>query len=281
MLRTPGSSKSVLDQPKLNDFSPAEISKHMRRTSFKKKTLSPGNYTHLSWKKKLGKILQEKKSPKSPEDSRKPLGKENRRTRFFAPLVALGSIEVQWPWAPKESMEFLLIGSSAASPKTIWQTREFWETRFSRIFQQRRKNVHSNLCPAMYSYGTIHVKNMCLVFIPYQFIYSYHFLSAHLFLIHWNVKMPLVKAMLHWSSMPVAEALAVVTPEGCWQGIPALKSGCFQKYWVFPPNHPFVHRIFHYKPSILGSYFWKHPSKPWVFRPSPRMQSWAPGILHV
>ena len=35
--------------------------------------------------------------------------------------------------------------------------------------------------------------------------------------------------------------------------------------WVFPkigvpPNHPFVHRVFHYKPSILGyHYFWKHP----------------------
>ena len=36
--------------------------------------------------------------------------------------------------------------------------------------------------------------------------------------------------------------------------------------WVFPkimvpPNHPFVHRVFHYKPSILGGtpYFWKHP----------------------
>ena len=27
-----------------------------------------------------------------------------------------------------------------------------------------------------------------------------------------------------------------------------------------PPNHPFVHRIFHYKPSILRyPYFWKHP----------------------
>ena len=35
--------------------------------------------------------------------------------------------------------------------------------------------------------------------------------------------------------------------------------------WVFPkimvpPNHPFIHRVFHYKPSILGyPYFWKHP----------------------
>ena len=36
--------------------------------------------------------------------------------------------------------------------------------------------------------------------------------------------------------------------------------------WVFPkkvlgpPNHPFVHRVFDYKPSILGyPYFWKHP----------------------
>ena len=29
---------------------------------------------------------------------------------------------------------------------------------------------------------------------------------------------------------------------------------------VGPPNHPFVHRVFHYKPSILGyQYFWKRP----------------------
>ena len=41
----------------------------------------------------------------------------------------------------------------------------------------------------------------------------------------------------------------------------------FQKVlgeWVFPkigvpPNNPFVHKVFHYKPSILGyHYFWKH-----------------------
>ncbi len=34
----------------------------------------------------------------------------------------------------------------------------------------------------------------------------------------------------------------------------------FPKIGVNPPNHPFVHRVFHYKPSILGyHYFWKHP----------------------
>ena len=34
----------------------------------------------------------------------------------------------------------------------------------------------------------------------------------------------------------------------------------FPKIGVVPPNHPFVHRVFHYKPSILGyPYFWKHP----------------------
>ena len=34
----------------------------------------------------------------------------------------------------------------------------------------------------------------------------------------------------------------------------------FPKIMV-PPNHPFVHRVFHCKPSILGyHYFWKHPS---------------------
>ena len=28
--------------------------------------------------------------------------------------------------------------------------------------------------------------------------------------------------------------------------------GCFLKWWVFPPNHPFVHRVFHlFSPSIL------------------------------
>ncbi len=27
-----------------------------------------------------------------------------------------------------------------------------------------------------------------------------------------------------------------------------------QKQWCFPPNHPFVHRVFHYKPSILGGF---------------------------
>ena len=26
----------------------------------------------------------------------------------------------------------------------------------------------------------------------------------------------------------------------------------FPKIGVFPPNHPFVNRVFHYKPSILG-----------------------------
>ena len=38
--------------------------------------------------------------------------------------------------------------------------------------------------------------------------------------------------------------------------------GCFRKWWVFPPNHPFLigFSIINYKPSILGyPYFWKHP----------------------
>ena len=31
---------------------------------------------------------------------------------------------------------------------------------------------------------------------------------------------------------------------------------------VVPPNHPFVHRVFPYKPSISGyTYFWKHPNR--------------------
>ena len=37
------------------------------------------------------------------------------------------------------------------------------------------------------------------------------------------------------------------------------------KIGVCPPNHPFVHRVFHYEPSILGyPYFWKHPYDPTV-----------------
>ena len=28
---------------------------------------------------------------------------------------------------------------------------------------------------------------------------------------------------------------------------------------VLPPNHPLKNRVFHFVPSILGSYFWKHP----------------------
>ena len=35
---------------------------------------------------------------------------------------------------------------------------------------------------------------------------------------------------------------------------------CFEAIWMFPkivvpPNHPFVHRVFHYKPSIFGYLF--------------------------
>ena len=34
----------------------------------------------------------------------------------------------------------------------------------------------------------------------------------------------------------------------------------FPKIMGFPPNHPWINRVFHYKPSILGyPYFWKHP----------------------
>ena len=39
--------------------------------------------------------------------------------------------------------------------------------------------------------------------------------------------------------------------------------GCFLKWWVFPPNHPWINRGFPlFSPSILGyHYFWKHPLK--------------------
>ena len=34
----------------------------------------------------------------------------------------------------------------------------------------------------------------------------------------------------------------------------------FPRIGVGPPNHPYLYRVFHYKPSILGyPYFWKHP----------------------
>ena len=44
-----------------------------------------------------------------------------------------------------------------------------------------------------------------------------------------------------------------------------------------PPNHPFVHRVFHYKSSILGyPYFWKHPY-PWFDRETTlNDQEWDP-----
>ena len=29
--------------------------------------------------------------------------------------------------------------------------------------------------------------------------------------------------------------------------------GCFRKIMV-PPNHPWINRVFHYKPSILGGF---------------------------
>ena len=40
----------------------------------------------------------------------------------------------------------------------------------------------------------------------------------------------------------------------------SLQTRGFPKIVGFPPNHPFVHRVFHYKPSIMGyHYFWKPP----------------------
>ena len=37
--------------------------------------------------------------------------------------------------------------------------------------------------------------------------------------------------------------------------------GCFRKWWVYPPNHPWINKGFPlFSPSILGyPYFWKHP----------------------
>ena len=37
----------------------------------------------------------------------------------------------------------------------------------------------------------------------------------------------------------------------------------FPKIMVSPPNHQWINRVFHHKPSILGyPYFWKHPNVP-------------------
>ena len=54
--------------------------------------------------------------------------------------------------------------------------------------------------------------------------------------------------------------------------------GGFLKWWVLPPNHPFVHRVFPlFSPSILGyPYFWKHPG---VFGRGKREISLLPGSL--
>ena len=46
----------------------------------------------------------------------------------------------------------------------------------------------------------------------------------------------------------------------------------------YSPNHPFVHRVFPYKPSILGyHYFWKHPyaqSSNWIISTRVGVKRW-------
>ncbi len=74
-----------------------------------------------------------------------------------------------------------------------------------------------------------------------------------------------------WATPTRRSAASVKTgcPPGPWQcevsKRPETTGAATGDIWVFPkigvpPNHPFVHRVFHYKPSILGyPYFWKHP----------------------
>ena len=60
-----------------------------------------------------------------------------------------------------------------------------------------------------------------------------------------------------------------VCPSAAWRC-----SDIEEMTWVFPKmvvplNHPWINRVFHYQPSILGyHYFWKHPcaSNFWTFR---------------
>ena len=69
--------------------------------------------------------------------------------------------------------------------------------------------IDSNLCPPMYTYGTDYTyiyKKMCFHSIHIIF---YLPISIDPF---FCFQMPLGKAMMHWSSMAVAEEAAVVTP---------------------------------------------------------------------
>lgn len=70
----------------------------------------------------------------------------------------------------------------------------------------------------MYTYGTIHICTQ-------KILLSFFILSIHIIFylpiyslsidpFFFGFQMPLGKAMLHWSSMPVAEEAAVVTPVG-------------------------------------------------------------------
>ena len=43
--------------------------------------------------------------------------------------------------------------------------------------------------------------------------------------------------------------------------------GCFRKWWVFPPNHPWINRVFHYFHHSFWGYHHlrKHPYIPWNY----------------
>ena len=54
------------------------------------------------------------------------------------------------------------------------------------------------------------------------------------------------------------------------------KKGCFQKYGFFPPNHPFVHRVFHYfhRPFWGTFIFGNTQEKPQLLSCLPFFQLW-------
>ena len=72
--------------------------------------------------------------------------------------------------------------------------------------------------------------------------------------------MVIISPQLLWDLFPFMAKLHGLYING---GDPdCLPYGCFRKWWVFPPNHPFVHRDFHYFHHPFwgfSPYVWKHP----------------------
>ena len=130
------------------------------------------------WKKTVSQgntsIFQNKKNPVFLQEKFHEMA-SHAIWQSRGPLVALGSDEAELPKSQQESLNKNRF-KSMPTYVYLW----YW------LYLYIQKNVFS--------------------------FYSYHFLSAHL---HWSFfcfQMPLGKAMLHWSSMAVAEEAAVVTP---------------------------------------------------------------------